>query len=158
MEPPVARSSDPVTVVARRRIRQGREAEYEAWLSRLIAAATADAPGFLGAEVLRPAVRELVEGDAVWERMTGLELWFTPPPGTVVPQPSRFRMALLLIVVVYVLVLSIGNLVALALADWPVQLRLFLTIAIEVFVMTYLVMPHLTKWLARWIYPTTKTR
>ena len=38
-------------------------------------------------------VTELVEGDAAWRQLTGLEFWFTPPPGTVVPQPSRPRMA-----------------------------------------------------------------
>lgn len=34
-------------------------------------------------------VIDLVEGDAAWRQLTGLEFWFTPPPGTVVPQPSR---------------------------------------------------------------------
>jgi uncharacterized protein len=94
-----------------------------------------------------------VEADAVWRKLTGLELWFTPPPGTVVPQPSRFRMALLLIAVVYGLVLSIGQLVALVLSSAPFQLRLLVTITLEVFLMTYAVMPRLTRWLARWIYP-----
>jgi heme-degrading monooxygenase HmoA len=42
-------------------------------------------------------VEALVEADAVWQRLTGLELWFTAPPGTVMPQPSRFRMALVMI-------------------------------------------------------------
>ncbi len=97
-------------------------------------------------------VTELVEGDAVWSKLTGLELWFSPPAGTVVPQPSRFRMALVMIVVVYGLVLSIGKLVALALASAPPPLRLLVTIVIEVFLMTYVLMPRLTRWLARWIY------
>lgn len=98
-------------------------------------------------------VAELVEADAVWSRLTGLELWFTPPPGTVVPQPSRFRMALVMIVVVYGLVLSIGQLVGLVLAAAPQPVRLLVTIVIEVFLMTYVLMPRLTRWLARWIYP-----
>lgn len=98
-----------------------------------------------------------VEADAIWERMTGLEFWFTPPPGTVVPQPSLFRMAILLIVVVYGLVLSIGWLVGQLLANWPYSLRLLVTISVEVFLMTYVLMPRLTRWLARWIYPTTRT-
>lgn len=98
-------------------------------------------------------VTELVEGDAVWNRMTGLELWFTPPAGTVVPQPSRFRMALVMILVVYGLVLSIGQLVALVLVDAPLSVRLLVTITIEVFLMTYVIMPQLTRLLARWIYP-----
>lgn len=102
-------------------------------------------------------VTPYVEADAVWERMTGLEFWFAPPPGTVIPQPSPFRMALLLIAVVYLLVLSIGWGVGQILATWPYALRLLVTIAVEVFLMTYFLMPRLTRWLARWIYPTTKT-
>ncbi len=98
-------------------------------------------------------VTELVESDAIWSRLTGLELWFTPPAGTVVPQPSRLRMALVMIAVVYALVLSLGQLVALALGSAPFPLRLLVTIVIEVFLMTYVLMPRLTRWLARWIYP-----
>jgi uncharacterized protein len=98
-------------------------------------------------------VAELVESDATWRKLTGLELWFTPPPGTLVPQPSRWRMALVMIAVVYGLVLSIGKLVALALHGAPLELRLLLTITLEVFLMTYVLMPRLTRWLARWIYP-----
>lgn len=97
-------------------------------------------------------VVELVEADATWSELTGLEFWFTPPPGTAIPQPSRFRMALVMIAVVYALVLSIGSLVALLLAEAPMPLRLLVTIVIEVFLMTYVLMPRLTRWLARWIY------
>ena len=39
------------------------------------------------------------------------------------------------------------------LADWPYALRLLATIVIEVFFMTYWLMPRLTRWLAPWIYP-----
>ena len=98
-------------------------------------------------------VSDLVEADAVWSRLTGLEMWFTPPAGTVVPQPSRLRMAIVMIVVVYALVLSIGQLVATVLAAAPAPVRLLVTIVIEVFLMTYVLMPRLTRWLARWIYP-----
>lgn len=99
-------------------------------------------------------VVDLVEADATWERLTGLEFWFTPPAGTVVPQPSRLRMALVMIAVVYGLVLSIGQLVALVLHAAPMQLRLLLTIVLEVFLMTYVLMPRITRWFARWIYPS----
>lgn len=112
--------------------------------------------GFEESEVRRRALAEvgdLVEADAVWNRLSGLELWFTPPPGTVVPQPSRFRMALVMITVVYGLVFSIGTLVAKVLGAAPVPLRLLVTIVIEVFLMTYVLMPRLTRWLAKWIYP-----
>lgn len=179
-------ASQPVTVVIRRRVRDGHQADYEAWLERFIEQASVF-EGYLGVDVHRPApsgpieyvsvvrfaslgdlqafeasdlrrtaLREVlpfVEGDAAWDRLTGLEFWFTPPPGAVVPQPSRFRMALLLSAVVYGLVLSIGQLVAFGLADAPAQLRLLITITIEVFLMVYVLMPWITKHLARFIYP-----
>jgi uncharacterized protein len=101
-------------------------------------------------------VGDLVEGDAAWRQLTGLELWFTPPAGTAVPQPSRLRMAAVMIVVVYGLVLSIGQLVALVLSSAPPRLRLLITIVLEVLLMTYVLMPRLTRWLARWIYPAPR--
>ena len=183
-------AGEPVTVVVTRRVRSGREAEYEDWLKRLLAEAES-LKGYLGATVQRPAadakVREFtsvfrfdsveslkafegselrrrhlaevvdyVEADATWQRLTGLEFWFTPPKGTMVPQPSRWRMAVVMIAVVYGLVVSIGQLVALVMGQAPQSLRLLVTISIEVFLMTYVLMPRLTRWLARWIYPTAR--
>ncbi|MBL8958864.1 MAG: antibiotic biosynthesis monooxygenase [Gemmatimonadetes bacterium] len=178
-----------VTVIVRRRVKAGREAEYEGWLQRLLGDA-ASLPGYLGATVQRPAaggprefvsvfrfdtvdhlrafeagelralalaeVAPLVEGDAAWDQLTGLEAWFAAPPGTTVPQPSRPRMALLMIGVVYLLVLSIGAVVARVAAGAPPALRLLLTIAIEVALLTWVIMPVLTRRLARWIYPTVR--
>lgn len=183
---PTDHGHEPVTVVVTRRVRPGREADYEAWLGRLVEA-TQGMPGFLGARLIRPRpgeaptytsvfrfasvetlqafeqselrrqalveVADLVEADALWSRLTGLELWFSPPPGTIAPQPSRFRMALVMVVVVYGLVVSIGQLVAVLLGDAPAQLRLLLTIVLEVALMTWVIMPRLTRWLARWIHP-----
>jgi antibiotic biosynthesis monooxygenase (ABM) superfamily enzyme len=115
---------------------------------------------FERSELRRRALAEVapwVEADAVWQRLTGLEFWFTPPPGTVVPQPSRPRMALMMIAVVFGLVLSIGSLVNAGAALLPVvlpyPLKLLVTISIEVVLMTWWLMPLLTRRLAHWIYP-----
>ena len=119
-------------------------------------ASLADLRGFEASELRRRALAEVgdfVEADATWRELTGLELWFTAPPGTVVPQPVRWRMALIMIVVVYVLVLSIGAAVKALLGEAPMPVRLLVTIAAEVFLLTYVLMPRLTRRLARWIYP-----
>src|SRR5262245_30218746 len=179
---------EPVTVVVTRRVKPGREVDYEAWLSRLIDGAK-HLPGYLGTNIQRPGpagpreytsifrfddiahlrafeesglrrralaeVGDYVEADAAWKELTGLELWFTPPPGTVVPQPSRFRMALVMIAVVYGLVLSIGQLVSATLRSAPFPVRLLVTIVIAAFLMTYVLMPRLTRGLARSISPRT---
>jgi antibiotic biosynthesis monooxygenase (ABM) superfamily enzyme len=101
-----------------------------------------------------------VEADAAWERLTGLEFWFSAPPGTVVPQPSRPRMALVMVVMVFTLVLLIGSAVDHAFAalsfETPRALRLLVTIAIEVALMTWWLMPLVTRRLARWIYPQSR--
>jgi uncharacterized protein len=182
-------AGDPVTVVARRRVRSGAEAAYEDWLTRLTEAARGLA-GYLGAEFHRPGgrgqdyvsvfrfdslahleafarsdlrarflaeVAPLVESDAVWENMTGLEFWFDPPQGTVVAQPSPHRMVLVLVVVVFALVLVLNLGIGPYIASWPLPLRLLLTVTLQVTLMTYLIMPRLTRALASWIYPSAKT-
>jgi antibiotic biosynthesis monooxygenase (ABM) superfamily enzyme len=117
--------------------------------------------GFETSDVRKRALEEVgefVEGDAIWRELSGLEFWFTPPPGTVVPQPTRWRMAVVMIIVVYLLVFSIGRGVAFVLSDVPIPARLLITITIEVFLMTYFLMPWLTRHLAQWIYPRSKTK
>lgn len=179
-------AGEPVTVVVTRRVRAGRERDYEAWLATLLREAE-PLEGYLGATIHPPpahgprdytsvfrfatvaqlrafeaspmraralrAVAPLVEGDARWRELSGFELWFEPPAGTVVPQPSRWRMAVVMVGVVYLLVLLIGSLVAWALPTVPAPLRLLVTIAVEVSLLTWFIMPRLTRALARWIYP-----
>ena len=99
-------------------------------------------------------VIDLVEADPVWSTQTGLEVWFSAPPGTVVAQPVRWRMALLLGTVVYVLVLVFGAVAGALIPDWPYPLRLAAVIAVEITLMTYVLLPQLTRRLARWIYPS----
>lgn len=181
--------SDPVTITVHRKVKPGREADYEAWLKRLTEGAARDFPGYLGAEFHRPGpdgtyrsvfrfdslanlegfersdfrAAMLAEGadlfaaDAAWERMTGLEFWFNPPPGTRVPQPSPHRMALVLIAVVFVLVLALNLALGPLMAGWPLALRLLLTVTIQVTLMTYVIMPRLTPLIARFIYPKSRT-
>lgn len=185
----LATQDQPVTLIIKRHVKPGQEANYENWLQRFQAEGRS-MPGYLGVTTQRPArgsaqpyvslmrfagldalrefeaselrarylaeVAPYVQGDAIWEHLSGLEFWFSPPAGTVVPQPSRFRMAVVMIAVVFTLVLSIGSLIGMLLADLPFAVRLLVTIAIEVFFMTYWLMPRLTRWLAPWIYPAKR--
>ena len=98
-----------------------------------------------------------VEADAIWERTTGLEIWFEAPKGTVVAQPSPHRMALVLVAVVFVLVLVLNIGLAPLIGHWPLALRLLVTVILQVLLMTYVIMPRVTRALAPWIFPTTKT-
>ena len=98
-----------------------------------------------------------VASDAVWDRTTGLEVWFEAPRGTVVAQPSPHRMALVLIVVVFFLVLLLNVALSPLIGGWPLALRLLITVILQVTLMTYFIMPRVTRLLARWIFPSTKT-
>lgn len=181
---------DPVTITVRRKIKPGREKDYEVWLERLTRGAAERFEGYLGAEFHRPAARgseyrsvfrfdslehldafeqsefratmlaeaaPLFAADAAWERMTGLEFWFDPPPGTKVPQPSPHRMALVLVAVVFCLVLILNLALGPLMAGWPLALRVLVTVTIQVTLMTYVIMPRLTPLIARFIYPSSKT-
>lgn len=178
-----------VTIVVRRKVKPGREKDYEAWLERLTRGAAEQFNGYLGAEFHRPATggseyrsvfrfdslenleafersefrramlgeaTHLIAADAAWERMTGLEFWFDPPPGTKVPQPSPHRMALVLIAIVFCLVLVLNLALGPFIAGWPLSLRVLITVTIQVTLMTYVIMPRLTPLIARFIYPSTK--
>ena len=180
--------NESVTVVVTRKVKRGRESEYEDWLRRLLEESKS-MKGYLGATIQKPApgsteytsifrfdtvdnlrkfeeselrsrylreVLDYIEADAIWKKFTGLEFWFSPPKGTVIPQPSRFRMALVMIAVVFGLVLSIGQVVSIVAVELPSYIRLFVTISIEIFLMTYVLMPRITRLLAKWIYPSSK--
>lgn len=98
----------------------------------------------------------LFAADATWERLTGLELWFDPPPGIPIPQPSPHRMALVLVAVAFTLVLILNLALGPLMATWPLPLRLLVTVTLQVALMTYVIMPRLTPRIARFIYPSPR--
>ena len=51
---PTPKDDPPVTAMASRRVKPGREREFEEWVSGLLAAAS-EFPGYLGSEVFRPS-------------------------------------------------------------------------------------------------------
>jgi antibiotic biosynthesis monooxygenase (ABM) superfamily enzyme len=178
-----------VTVVVTRKVKRGRESQYEDWLRRLLNESKS-MKGYIGSTIQRPPpgsteytsifrfdnvdnlrkfeeselrsrylreVVDYVEADAAWKKYTGLEFWFSPPKGAIVPQPSRLRMALVTIAMVFGLVVSIGQIVNMVAMEVPSYIRLFVTISIEIFLMTYVLMPRITHLLSKWIYSSSKT-
>ncbi len=114
---------------------------------------------FQHSEVMERAlvnVAPLVESDAVVERITGLEFWFNPPEGTIVAMPSRHRMALLMTVVMFVLMIS-ANMFLAPLVSWPPPIKQLFIVTFQVGLMTYVIMPWLSRLLSRWIYPKART-
>lgn len=95
---------------------------------------------------------DIVEGEAEFKRVTGLEFWFDLPEVPVAAQPSPHKMALTLIVVVYALVLAMNLTLGPLVADWPVWLKVALFVVGQVVLMTYVVMPRVTKLLKGWLF------
>ncbi len=175
----------PVTVSISRKVKPGREADYEAWISGVIDAAS-EYPGHQGSNVLRPTAATgnhyvliyrfdnyehcqnwenselrkswldkldpLIEGEAEVQRGTGLEFWFELPELPVNKHPSPHKMALVLISVVYVLVIMLNMLLAPVLVDANLWLRSAVIVILQVLLMTYLVMPRVTRLLHSWLF------
>lgn len=176
----------PVTMSVTRRVRAGREGEFEAWAAGLSAEA-GRFPGHLGVGVIRPArvgpreytvvvrfsdfasfrawqdspqraawlarSRDLLEGEPRESVTGGLEFWFTPPESPVLRQPPRWKMALLTVVALYPLNLLLNLLLAPHLTGWPLAGRLLLLAVLVVGLMTYAVMPWVTRIFAGWLRP-----
>jgi len=179
-----ANASEIVTVVVRRPPRRGREADYDAWLSGVIAAATTF-PGHLGATVLRDDSRAvtllfrfasvadlarweqsperaiwvaradaLVEGGVHVARLTGLETWFRLPGGGTVLPPPRWKMALVSFCVAFPLIQGLSWLATRLLSGVPTLARGALVGATMILTMTYAAMPLATRLARRWLYPS----
>ena len=53
-------NEEPVTTIISRKVKAGREAEYERWMAGICAAAPAS-PGYLGSEVIKPSSKSKPE-------------------------------------------------------------------------------------------------
>jgi uncharacterized protein len=106
--------------------------------------------------------RELVEADPDVQKLTGLEFWFTPyfkqksSPLIPLSAPPQYKMAIVTIPVISILLLTlvpqIHVLTEMLLIPYPIRLVIALTIT--VLLMTYLIMPLLTKLLRPWLFKT----
>ena len=179
----------PVTAVASRRVKRGREREFEEWLSGILAAAN-EFPGYLGSEILRPGdapgddeYRIVFRFDRAsnmraWEKseerrrwldkmdplvheenvqvLTGLETWFTLPSKPGEPSPPRYKMALVTWLAVFPLISLIFALFGPLLSQLPTLLRTLVLTAVMVSLMTYVIMPRMTRLFSFWLYPDRK--
>ena len=170
----------PVTIAVARRARPGRERDLEAWMRGAVAVASRF-PGNLASTVMQPAapgqdwvlvsryasqedlerwrasvelgellarVEPLSEPARVTER-EGLEPFFELPASA--PPPPRWKMALTTWLAIYPLVVLLSY----ALGPWfgaaPIPVRALALTAILIPLMTWLVMPVLTRLLRPWL-------
>lgn len=87
--------------------------------------------------------------------MTGLETWFTIPGHSDTLPPPRYKMALLTWATIFPLITVIIVVLGPLLEGIALVPRLAITTAVTVPVMTWLVMPRITRLLRSWLYPKT---
>jgi antibiotic biosynthesis monooxygenase (ABM) superfamily enzyme len=85
--------------------------------------------------------------------LVGLEGWFTLASQPGVPPPPPYKMALVTWVAIFPLITGVVVATAPLLGGWPLVARLAVTTAVTVPLMTWVVMPRVTRALHRWLYP-----
>jgi uncharacterized protein len=103
--------------------------------------------------------KDVTEGEPIVEKQTGLEFWFTPRSGasdggnaSAAPlPPPRYKMAMVVTGIIFVLINTLIPQVRQATIGLPILLSTFVGVAIMVLLMTYVVMPSVTRLLRPWL-------
>ena len=176
----IKRDNEAVTVAISRQIRRGREADFAEWAQGIIEESS-QYPGHLGAGYIRPATpegahtivyrfdtpehfekwqssdtrerwlgrsRDMIVGEPRLEKATGLEYWFR---GACPPGPPAWKQALTIWVGLYPTALLFSYVSLWLIGKWALPLRTIFTTALVVILMTWLVMPVLTRLLRSWL-------
>jgi antibiotic biosynthesis monooxygenase (ABM) superfamily enzyme len=85
--------------------------------------------------------------------LTGLESWFTLPADPGAPPPPPCKMALLTWITIFPLISGIVAAFGPTLGSIPLVPRTAITTAIAVPVMTWILMPRVTRLLQHWLFP-----
>jgi uncharacterized protein len=99
-----------------------------------------------------------VAGPMRTQVLTGLESWFTLPTQPGVPPPPPYKMALVTWVTIFPLITLVVVAAAPLLGPLPLVARLAVTTGVTVPLMTWVVMPRVTRLLHRWLYPGRRQR
>ena len=106
--------------------------------------------------------RKLAESDPDVQKMTGLEFWFTPyfkdesSPLIPLQPPPRYKMVIVTIPVISIILLTLVPQINLLteMLSIPFPIRLVIALTITVLLMSYVIMPLLTKLLKFWLFKT----
>ena len=97
-------------------------------------------------------VQPMITGETSVQRMTGLEYWFTVPDHPGSAPPPRYKMAFVTWLALFPLVLVIPPLILRYLGTIPSWGQVMIVAAVMVLLMTYVVMPQMTRIFSRWLY------
>jgi antibiotic biosynthesis monooxygenase (ABM) superfamily enzyme len=95
---------------------------------------------------------EMAEAPPNERELTGLETWFALPDGQVRKPPPAWKMWLLSSVAIYPLITLLTIVLGPVLVDVPLAARFAITTPLLGALMTWLVMPRLSRLLAGWLY------
>jgi len=179
--------NDRLTVVVARRIRAGKEDEYERTMRDFVSWSLSQ-PGHEGLHVLRPGpgerdytvvarfrdeasrraftaapeyarwmqrLGELTEGDARIQELTGLE-GFVSLPGRALRRPPAWKLAVATFLGVFPTALVLGRVLAPHLELLPLLVSSVLFNAAMVALLTWVVMPLVTRVLNGWLFPQVR--
>lgn len=178
----ITATNEPVTVVFRRTAKPGKEKAYEAWNKKLIRlsrqqpghldttvvteagrryitlqhfSSRQDLDAWLESSVRQghlAELAELVEDAPEPQASTGMETWFRLPGHSSSRHIPRWKMVIVTFTVIYAFVMAFNMWLAPYVGGLPTALRSALVPAVAVPLMTYIIMPRLTRWLRRWLY------
>jgi antibiotic biosynthesis monooxygenase (ABM) superfamily enzyme len=105
---------------------------------------------------------KIAEADPNVQKMTGLEFWFTPyfkdvsSPLIPLQPPPRYKMVIVTVPVISILLLTLVPQIHFLteMLSIPFPVRLVIALTITVLLMTYVIMPLLTKLLKSWLFKT----
>jgi uncharacterized protein len=175
----------PVTVNVLKHVKPGYEPEFETILAELLTAAEGF-DGHLGATVFRSnseyrivfkfdhltnlrqwensAIRhklvekanQLTEGKGKFQVLTGLETWFTLTSNQAIVPPPRYKMLIVTCLGSFPTITLLNFLVQPQLTVFPPLLRTLISMILLLSLMTYVIMPRMTRLFAGWLYPKAK--
>jgi antibiotic biosynthesis monooxygenase (ABM) superfamily enzyme len=175
------KSDATLTVTIRRRVKSGREAEFEKSLREFVPQSIGF-PGHLGVQVLNAApewigvikfqnrgdyesfrdspeyrrwnaaISDLLDGDPVVAEQRGLESWFGLPGKTSVPVMPLWKMAIVTWLGVNVAVNTMTFALRPVVGSWPFIPQSIVVNAFVVVLLTWIIMPLLTRCFRSWLY------
>ncbi len=174
-----------VTVIVSRRVKLGREKEFEEWAAGISLEAQ-NFEGYLGTKNIKPSKNSnsnsvviikfnryknlkkwedspirakwiekainFTEGDVQVQKLTGLEYWFTLPKTPLQTPPPRYKMAIVTFVALFPTI-NFVNLVLNPLSGFlHGTFNMAISVIVTVILMTYVVMPLMTRLFASWLF------
>ena len=95
--------------------------------------------------------KPLVAADPQVQEISGIEAWFSLP-GQLLKTPPRYKTALLTFAAVYVLINVLTRVLAPVLSRVPAWVASLMICSIMVLLLTYVVMPRISRLFSKWLY------